>query len=91
MGGIPLSRPDPTGRCPAFSRPVVSAFTPLPEPAEVEVANGNKLKGITNPDVEPTVADINAAKQQQAAQATSNAQPLNATSMAASSPVANAN
>lgn len=91
VGGIPLSRPDPTGRCPAFSRPVVSAFTPLPEPAEVEVANGNKLKGITNPDVEPTVADINAAKRQQAAQATSNAPPLNATSMAASSPVANAN
>ena len=91
VGGIPLSRPDPTGRCPAFSRPVVSAFTPLPEPAEVEVANGNKLKGITNPDVEPTVADINAAKQQQAAQATSNAPPMNATSIAAPSPVANAN
>ena len=69
MGLIPRSRPDPAGQCPAFDRPVVTAFTPLPEPAEIDVANGNKLKGITNPDAEPTLADINAAKQQEKAQA----------------------
>ena len=63
----------------------------MPEPAAVDVANGNKLKGITNPDVEPTLADINAAKQQQSAQATSSAPSMNATPMAVSSPVANAN
>ena len=50
----------------------------------MDVANGNKLKDITNPDAEPTLADINAAKQQEKAQA-------NASSMAVSSPVANAN
>ena len=60
-------------------------FTPLPEPAEMDVARGNKLKGITNPDVEPTLADINAAKQKQSAQS------MSGMPMAVSSPVANAN
>jgi hypothetical protein len=46
----------------------MTAFTPLPEPAEMDVAKGNKLKGIANPDIEPTLADINAAKQRQSAQ-----------------------
>ncbi len=63
------SRPDADGPCPPFSRPAMTAFTPLPEPAEVDVAKGNKLKGIANPDLEPTLADINAAKQRQSAQA----------------------
>ena len=35
----------------------------------MDVASGNKLKGITNPDTEPTLADIKAAKQQEKAQA----------------------
>jgi murein L,D-transpeptidase YafK len=68
IGVVAQSRPDPSGPCPAFSRPAVTAFTPLPEPAEMDVAKGNKLKGIVSPDVEPTVADINAAKQRQSAQ-----------------------
>jgi len=62
------SRPDADGPCPPFSRPVLTAFTPLPEPSEIDVAKGNKLKGIANPDLEPTLADINAAKQRQSAQ-----------------------
>jgi murein L,D-transpeptidase YafK len=81
VDAVPRSRPDPSGACPAFGRPFVTAFTPLPEPAEMDVARGNKLKGITNPDNEPTLADIKAAKQQQGAQSM----------MAVSSPVANAN
>ena len=39
----------------------------LPEPAEMDVASGNKLKGIANPDNEPTLAEIKTAKQQQSA------------------------
>jgi hypothetical protein len=49
------------------------------------VASGNKLKGITNPDVEPTLADIQAAKKQQSASS------MPATPMAVSSPLATAN
>jgi len=63
------SRPDADAPCPPFSRPMMTAFTPLPEPADVDVAKGNKLKGIANPDLEPTLADINAAKQRQSQQA----------------------
>ena len=47
----------------------------------MDVASGHKLKGIADPDNEPTLADIKAAKQQQSAQSL----------MAVSSPVANAN
>ena len=50
VDAVARSRPDPAGHCPAFDRPVVTAFTPLPEPAEMDVASGNKLKGIANPD-----------------------------------------
>ncbi|MBS0236823.1 MAG: murein L,D-transpeptidase [Proteobacteria bacterium] len=80
VDAVPRSRPDPNGRCPAFDRPFVTAFTPLPEPAQMDVASGNKLKGITDPDSEPSLADIKVAKQQQSQ-----------SSMAASSPMANAN
>jgi len=80
VDAVPRSRPDPNGRCPAFDRPFVTAFTPLPEPAQMDVANGNKLKGITDPDSEPSLADIKVAKRQQSQ-----------SSMAASSPLANAN
>jgi murein L,D-transpeptidase YafK len=83
VNAVARSRPDSVGRCPAFARPVVTAFTPLPEPAGIDVASGNKLKGIANPDVEPTLADIAAAKHQNALAA--------ATPMSASAPVANAN
>jgi murein L,D-transpeptidase YafK len=65
VGVVAQSRPDSDGACPVFSRPAVTAFTPLPEPTEVDVAKGNKLKGIANPDLEPTLADIQAAKQRQ--------------------------
>jgi murein L,D-transpeptidase YafK len=79
VNAVAQSRPDPSGPCPPLSRPVVAAFKPLPEPAEIDIAKGNKLKGITNPDVEPTIADINAAKRRQSAQSYS------------SMPIANAN
>jgi murein L,D-transpeptidase YafK len=59
------SKADADGPCPAFQKPVITAFTPLPtEPATV-VASGNKLKGLVSSDVEPTLADINAAKSTQ--------------------------
>jgi len=90
VDAIPRSRADPVGRCPAFDRPFVTAFTPLPEPTAIDVANGNKLKGITSPDVEPTLADINTAKQQ-SAQTASGLSSVNAAPMAVSSPMANAN
>jgi murein L,D-transpeptidase YafK len=90
VNAVARSRPDPAGRCPAFAHPVVTAFTPLPEPTGVDVANGNKLKGIANPDVEPTLADITAAKHQNALAAAS-VPAMNATPMAVSAPVANAN
>jgi murein L,D-transpeptidase YafK len=82
VDAVAQSRPDPAGICPPLSRPFVTAFTPLPEPQEVDVANGNKLKGIADPDVEPTLAQINAAKQERA---------NSGVPMALSSPVANAN
>ena len=56
------SRADADGPCPAFQRPVIAAFTPLPTEPETVVASGNKLKGLVSSDVEPTLADIQAAK-----------------------------
>jgi murein L,D-transpeptidase YafK len=73
VDAVPQSRPDPSGACPPMSRPIVTAFKPLPEPGEVEVAQGNKLKGIANPDNEPTLADIEKAKRQRSAQSTASA------------------
>jgi murein L,D-transpeptidase YafK len=58
----PQSRPDADGPCPPFQRPVIAAFTPLPADTEQTVASGNKLKGFVNPDVDPTAAEIAAAK-----------------------------
>ena len=60
------SKPDPDGACPAFQRPVIAAFTPMPTEPETVVASGNKLKGLVSSDVEPTLADIKAAKATQA-------------------------
>jgi murein L,D-transpeptidase YafK len=68
VGVVAQSRSDPAVAFPAFSKQVVSPFKPLPEPAEMDIAKGNKLKGIANPDVEPTLADIKTAKQRQSAQ-----------------------
>ena len=68
VDAVARSRPDPAGRCPAFDRPFVTAFTPLPEPAQMDVASGNKLKGIADPDNEPSLAEIKTAKQQQSSQ-----------------------
>lgn len=65
--------------CPPFRRPPITAFTPLPTDPEMTVAQGNKFKGVLSADVEPTLADINAAK---AAGGGAAAQPV--------SPVANA-
>ncbi len=59
---IAQSRPDADAACPAFQRPVIAAFTPLPTEPTVVVANGNKLKGLVNSDNEPSLADIDAAK-----------------------------
>ncbi len=56
------SRPEPDGLCPPFQRPQIADFTPLPAPTETTVASGNKLKGLISSDVEPSLADINAAK-----------------------------
>lgn len=56
------SRPEPDGLCPPFTRPPISDFTPLPTTPDETVASGNKLKGYVSSDVEPTLADINAAK-----------------------------
>lgn len=69
VNAIPQSRPDPDGACPIMQRPVMAAFTPLPETAET-VATGNKLKGLVSTEVEPSLADINAAKAAQGAGAT---------------------
>jgi murein L,D-transpeptidase YafK len=80
VDAVARSRPDPAGACPPLARPIVTAFKPLPEPGGVDIAKGNKLKGIANPDDEPTLADIKTAKQRQSTQ-----------SAAASAPVANAN
>lgn len=58
----PQSKPDPTGMCPPLSRPIITAFTPLPEDAQMTVATGNKMKGIADSDNEPTLAQITEAK-----------------------------
>jgi murein L,D-transpeptidase YafK len=60
------SRPDPAGPCPPISRPQIAAFTPLPEAAEPSVAAGTKMKGISDSDNDPTLAEIKAAKAVQA-------------------------
>lgn len=82
------SKPDPDGACPAFQKPVIAAFTPLPTAPDAEVASGNKLKGLVSSDVEPTLADINAAKAAQSA-AASGVVPASAPNTLPS-PVANA-
>ncbi|WP_409561395.1 L,D-transpeptidase family protein [Hyphomicrobium sp. MC8b] len=80
VDAVSRNRPDPAGPCPPLARPIVTAFKPLPEPGGVDVAHGNKLKGIADPDNEPTLADINKAKARQSTQAA-----------AVTAPVANAN
>lgn len=55
-------RLDAAGQCPPFQRPVIAAFTPLPEPANITIADGTKFKGLVSADVDPTLADINAAR-----------------------------
>lgn len=80
VDAVARSRPDPAGPCPPLARPIVTAFKPLPEPGGLDVAHGNKLKGIADPDNEPTLADINKAKTLQRTQAA-----------AVTAPVANAN
>jgi hypothetical protein len=45
-----------------LSRPVITAFTPLPEGAQMTVASGTKLKGVVDNDNEPTLEQITAAK-----------------------------
>jgi murein L,D-transpeptidase YafK len=61
------SKPDASGKCPAFQKPIIAAFTPLPTEPVTVVASGNKLKGLVSSDVEPTLADISAAKSSQSA------------------------
>jgi murein L,D-transpeptidase YafK len=56
------SKPEADAQCPAFQKPVITAFTPLPTEPEPLVASGNKLKGLVSSEVEPTLADITAAK-----------------------------
>ena len=80
------SRPDADGKCPAFSKPVITAFTPLPTEPQTVVASGNKLKGLVNSDVEPTLADITAAKSSQSAATGTISAPAGATAI----PVASA-
>jgi murein L,D-transpeptidase YafK len=58
----PQSRLDPEAPCPAFQRPVIEAFTPMPTEPETVVASGAKLKGLVSSDVEPSLAEIQAAK-----------------------------
>jgi len=62
VNAVARSHPEANGMCPALDRPMLTAFTPLPEPEAMDVANGNKFKGVVSADVEPTLADINAAK-----------------------------
>jgi murein L,D-transpeptidase YafK len=59
---VSQSKPDADGICPPFQRPVIAAFTPLPTEPDAAIATGNKMKGLANPDVEPTLAEIKAAK-----------------------------
>jgi murein L,D-transpeptidase YafK len=79
VDAIPRSRPDPGGACPPLARPIVTAFKPLPEPSGMEVASGNKLKGIANPDNEPTLADIEKAKKERSAQSVAASVPIGST------------
>ena len=58
----PQSRPDPAGYCPLMSRPQIGAFTPLPEVSEPSVATGTKMKGFSDSETDPTLAEIKAAK-----------------------------
>ena len=58
----PQSRIDADGPCPVFQRPVIAAYTPLPESPETDVAQGQKLKGLVSADADPTLAEIDAAK-----------------------------
>lgn len=90
VDAVARSRPDPAGPCPPFERPTVTAFHPLPEPGGTDVASGNKLKGITDPENEPTLADIKKAKEQQTASSTWHLPSLTS-QPATASPVANAN
>lgn len=56
------SRVDPSAQCPAFQRPQLAAFTPLPDSSEQSIADGAKLKGIVSAEAEPTLAEITAVK-----------------------------
>lgn len=62
----PPGRLDPSGRCPAFRRHQLTAFTPMPNEEALEqtrlVETGTKLKGIADPDKEPTADEIATAK-----------------------------
>lgn len=58
----PAAASDPAGPCPAFQRPVIAAFAPLPEDAQMTIANGTKMKGLADSDNEPTAQQIVAAK-----------------------------
>ncbi len=58
----PGGRIDPSGPCPIFQRPVIPPFTPLPEANEITIADGTKYKGLVSADVDPTLAQISAAK-----------------------------
>ena len=80
------SRPDADGKCPAFKKPVIAAFTPLPTEPAIVVASGNKLKGLVSTEVEPTLADITAAKSSQGTVTGSTPPPAGATAI----PVVNA-
>jgi len=51
-----------TDRCPIMARVTPPPFTPLPEPDIITIADGSKFKGVVSADVEPTLADINAAR-----------------------------
>ncbi|MGL4395668.1 MAG: L,D-transpeptidase family protein [Hyphomicrobium sp.] len=67
--------------CPMFQRPVIAPFTPLPTDETITIADGNKLKGVISADVEPTAADVLAAKS--AAGAVPSAVPSGATTTGA--------
>jgi murein L,D-transpeptidase YafK len=59
------SSADPAGYCPAFQKPVIEAFTPLPEPQAITIADGTKYKGLVSPDVDPTLQQVKDAKAQE--------------------------
>lgn len=62
----PPGKLDPAGPCPLFHRPQIAAFTPLPTEADAAeprlAAQGTKFKGLVSADIEPTLADVKAAK-----------------------------